>query len=230
MEDRKNVRRIPLGVVAGLSTVVLVSSGATAWWTWQSLSPRAVVPEFPSVEGVQPSEEEGAVSPSKTPAEATGNLTQQPNGSAVQPKEQGGQIYWLKDVDGRLELVAQDIELPETDQPEEKLKAALKLLMTGPTKIDPKATTTIPSETQVRNLTIEPDGIHIDLSEHFKLGGGSASMAGRLGQVLFTATMFDPEAAVWISVDDESLVILGGEGIEVLQPMTRQDFEREFDL
>ena len=145
-------------------------------------------------------------------------------------KEQTGQVYWLQDVDGHLELVAQDIALPETDQPEEKLKAALKLLMTGPTDADSKAATTVPAETQILSLTIEPDGIHIDFSEDFKLGGGSASMSGRLGQVLYTATMFDPEETVWISVEGDSLSVLGGEGIEVFQPMTRQDFDREFEL
>ena len=230
MEDRKNVRGIPLGIVAGLSTIVLVSGGAAAWWTWQSLSPQTVIPEFLSIEGGQ-TNQDSTDSSSKTSAGATENLAQGPNGSAVQPsKQQTGQVYWLKDVDGHLELLAQDIALPETDQPEEKLKAALKLLMMGPTDADSKAATTVPPETKLRSLTIEPDGVHIDFSEHLKLGGGSASMAGRLGQILFTATMFDPEAAVWISVEGESLVVLGGEGIEVLQPMSRKDFEQEFDL
>ncbi|MCG8368596.1 MAG: GerMN domain-containing protein [Pseudanabaenales cyanobacterium] len=229
MEDRKNVRRIPLGVVAVLSTVILVSGGATAWWTWHSLSPQTPIPGFPTIGGGQ-SREDGAVSSGKTET-ATENLTQQPNNSPIKPgKEQTGQVYWLKDVGGHLELVSQDIVLPETNQPEEKLKTALKLLMTGPTETDSKAATTVPSETQLLSLKIESDGIHIDFSKDFQLGGGSASMAGRLGQVLFTATMFDPEAAVWISVEGDSLVVLGGEGIEVFQPMTRGDFEREFEL
>ncbi|MDJ0705460.1 MAG: GerMN domain-containing protein [Leptolyngbyaceae cyanobacterium MO_188.B28] len=230
MEDRNNIRRIPLSIVAGLSTVILVSGGAAAWWTWHSLSPRTPIPEFPNVNDSQ-SVEDGSVSSGKITGESAETLTQQPSDPSVKPaKEQTGQVYWLKDVDGHLELVPQVIKLPQTDQPEEKLKVALNLLMTGPTDGDSKAATTVPPETQILSLTIESDGIHIDFSEEFGLGGGSASMSGRLGQVLYTATMFAPESAVWISIEGESLVVLGGEGIEVFQPMTRADFEREFEL
>ena len=143
MEDRKNVRGIPLGVVAGFSAVILMSGGAAAWWTWQSLSPQTAVPEFSEGQ----TREGGLDSSSKTSVGGTGDRTQQPSNSTDKPAlEQTGKIYWLKDVDGHLKLVPQDIALPETDSSEEKLKAALNLLMRGPTEADSKEATTIPSD------------------------------------------------------------------------------------
>ena len=55
-------------------------------------------------------------------------------------------------------------------------------------------------------------------------------MIGRLTQVVYTATSLDTEQSVWLSVDGEPLELLGGEGLEISQPMTREIVDTEFPL
>jgi len=75
-------------------------------------------------------------------------------------------------------------------------------------------------------VTIQNDGIHVDLSQEFTTGGGSASMSSRVAQVLYTATSLQPNAKVWIDIEGKPLEVLGGEGLLLEQPLTRESFEK----
>jgi len=137
------------------------------------------------------------------------------------------EIYWVGG-ETQIEFIPTPVALEVgSDRPEAVLTAAFERLLTGSPQ--PDRFSEIPPGTQLLNLTTTPDGaIVVDLSPEFTQGGGSASMIGRLGQIVYTATSLNPDAPVRISVNGEPLNVLGGEGLEVPQPVTRQQFEREF--
>lgn len=231
MDNNKRVGHIPLGIVAGLVTVVVASGGATAWFTWRALNPQAPVADFPSIES--PAEDSATNQPAtETPAEMPGESTS-PNQEPVAQApaaEVTANVYWLKDDGTRLQLVPESVTIVEDARPDEQVTAAFNTLLSKAGDPEQEAFTTIPEGTQLLDATVEPDGVHVNLSGEFQYGGGSAAMMGRLGQVIYTATALDPNASVWISVEGKPLTLLGGEGLEVTQPMTRQDFEENFSL
>jgi spore germination protein GerM len=53
-------------------------------------------------------------------------------------------------------------------------------------------------------------------------------MNGRIVQLLYTATSLNPSANLFLSIDGKPLEDLGGEGLEIPQPLRRQDFSLEF--
>ncbi len=209
MQDQqipKPRRMPPTGLLVGLSTLLVATAGVTAWWTWRSLNP-------------------GEIPPTPIPEET---VTGSPPPKVTVPLEQRIDVYWLRDMGTRLEVVPSPVAIAKTLKGEDALEAAFAQLLSGPQ--DAAVATTIPAGTQLLDLKVAPDGVHVDLSPEFTTGGGSSSMSGRLAQVLYTATTLDPNANVWITIAGKPLEVLGGEGIMVDQPMTRAAFEKNYDL
>lgn len=230
MHYRNRLRQIPLGILAGLATLVLASGGSVAWFTWRALNPTPPIAEFPSLDI--------ETDPMLALPEVSAPVTT-PNVGETAPKDPvtqpaaadvTGQVYWLKDNGTSFTLVAQPITVAADASPSGQVTAAFSDLLSKSGDPSQQAFSTIPEQTQLLHASVEADGVHIDLSSEFEMGGGSASMTGRLGQVIYTATAFSPDAPVWISVDGKPLTLLGGEGLEVTQPMTRSDFDAGFQL
>jgi spore germination protein GerM len=216
-EHEQRVRRIPLGIVAALSAVVLAAGGGAALWAWKSAqSPTTTGQSPPTVQSPTTLQ-----SPTTSTSPHSSPRVQTPNEKAVK-------VYWLKDTGSHFEVVPSSIALQNADKPSTVLDDAFKSLLAGSS--DPKLTTTIPQGTKLRSLEVRDDGVHVDLSQEFTSGGGSASMTGRLAQVIYTATSLNPNAKVWINVEGKKLDVLGGEGLEIEQPMTRKSFDENFDL
>lgn len=201
MTRQQRANSISGSAIAFGIAAALAAGGGLAWWSFQSPNP---------------------IAPTVTP-----NVVQNsPPPATVQSTT--ATIYLLRDTGRNLELVPTPIEV-NVEQPNTVLTAAFNSLLTN-IENSKTVSSTIPEGTKLRSLTIQDDGIHVDLSTEFTTGGGSASMTGRLAQVIYTATTLQPNANVWIDVEGKPLEILGGEGLEIERPMTRQSFEENFSL
>jgi len=220
-------RRPPLGVIIAIIAVVLSAGSATAWFTWRAIAPQAPQAEFPEIdidgdalpEGFESPDSESITVPDPPESEV-----------ATEPPRRQSTIYWVSMQDQAVALSPANISLPEGESPADTLSLAFNNLMTGPSSTHSDTATSIPDQTELLALTVESDGVHVNLSDEFTRGGGSASMIGRLAQVVYTATTLDPDAPVWISVEGEPLTLLGGEGLIIRQPMTRNDLQQDFGV
>lgn len=212
MKPQSNVRSsTPILLAGGLMALLFVGGGAT-WLTYHSLSNLASRPTAPA----------SPLQPTPIPVQ---EAPRPPDGATVGP-----QIYWLDPSSDRLSFKAEPLAavqpVAQSANPEIILAQSLQQLLAAAAHHPEK--TTIPAQSTLLSLTVKNDGIHLDLSTAFTEGGGSTSMVGRLGQVLYTATSLDPDANVWINVNGQPLELLGGEGIEVPQPLTRRYFQENF--
>jgi spore germination protein GerM len=224
MQDQHSVHRIPLGIIAAVSAALVVvggcmqrqNSNSSHSLTTTTPTPTASVPS-------QPAES----SPSER-SQPTQPLTTKTNQPAQTARGETVKVYWVNDVNNKIEVVPTSISIKSSGKPDELLETAFDSLLAGPT--DPAFSTTIPKGTKLRKLDVKPDGIHVDLSQDFTEGGGSSSMMGRVAQVIYTASTLEPSAKVWISVEGKPLEVLGGEGLMLDQPTTRTSFEQNFNL
>ena len=155
-------------------------------------------------------------------------ITKFPAVEEIQPAKFSPQIYRLEIVDNRIQLAPKTIHTAATS-PQIALTEAFDELLNQSLIVDP--TTTIPLRTRLLNLRISDDGIHVDLSQDFAQGGGSSSMIYRVAQVLYTATSIDAQSPVFLSIEGKPLnddYPLGGEGLLLEYPLTRQQFNRDF--
>ncbi|PZO43478.1 MAG: hypothetical protein DCF19_05945 [Pseudanabaena frigida] len=133
-------------------------------------------------------------------------------------------VYWIEANKNKLLAVPIAIKAKSNDE------AIASVLNTLIAEKPPETTlySAIPANTKVLSATTKNKEIRINLSKDFTQGGGSASMQGRIIQVLYTATSLELDAKVYLSVEGKALKYIGGEGLEVPQPMTRKDFALEF--
>lgn len=212
---KKDQRRFPLGIVVGLSALVVATGSATAFFTWQNNQKSQPTPV--AVKSPQ------ATAPGSVPSSPTAPQTSTQSPTTAKT----AQVYWLKDNATDLDLNAVPVKTQSADRDEAQLTAAFNtLLSTTPSK---DLSSGIPAGTKLRSLKVKSDSVYVDLSKEFTSGGGSLSMTGRLAQVLYTATSLNPKAKVFLSVEGKPLTVLGGEGLMVDQPLTRSQFEQETD-
>ena len=106
--------------------------------------------------------------------------------------------------------------------------AAMRQLLAGPNAREraasPALVTTVPGGTQLLGLSITDGVATVDLSREYESGGGSASMFGRLSQVVYTLTQFSTVQGVLFELDGQPVTIFGGEGLILDHPVGRADY------
>ena len=116
-------------------------------------------------------------------------------------------------------------EIPKTQA---VATAAVGFLLDGPSDMEdptrPALVTTIPDGTRLLGITIEDRIATVDLSREFESGGGSASVFGRLAQVVYTLTQFPTVDAVTFKLDGEPVTVFSGEGVVLNHPVGRADY------
>jgi spore germination protein GerM len=158
---------------------------------------------------------------SSVPA-SVNQVTQSP--SATRAVDGQLAVYWIESSKNKLIAVPIAVKAKSND---EAISSVINMLITEKPP-ETELYSAIPESTKVLSSTSKNKEIRINLSQDFTKGGGSASMQGRIIQVLYTATTLEPDAKVYLSVEGKPLKYIGGEGLEVPQPMTRKDFALEF--
>lgn len=203
-------------VIVGITTSIIVASCGTED-TNNAVEPLPSPPE--TAETQQPSPEA-----SVAPRSAT--LKQTANDKTIP-------VYWLDANAQTVKVVPIPVTLEskEESQPNTALEVAFTSLLSGPENAEnTDYATAIPKDTRLLGVAQQVDGVRVNLSEQFTTGGGTASMTGRVAQILYTATALNPEGKVWIEVEGKPLEVLGGEGLILDQPMTRKSFTENFSL
>lgn len=112
------------------------------------------------------------------------------------------------------------------------IDAGLKELFLGPTKKEQLRgiMTEIPEGTRLVNVEASQDEISVNLSSQFVTGGGAATMQLRYLQLYKTLAGIAPNKKVYLLVDGKNLKTIGGEGLEITQPiMAINDYTKKYE-
>ena len=108
-------------------------------------------------------------------------------------------------------------------------RAALTELLAGPTEEEAASglASAIPAGTSLRDVSVSGGVATVDLDGTFDDGGGSASMLGRVAQVVATLTRFPTVDRVAFRIDGRPVEAIGGEGVVVDPPVGRGAIEEQ---
>ena len=217
-------------LIAALTGLLLVTVACT---NTGGLGQVPTVPptEAPSIDP-GPSDETPAPSPSSSP---TGSPSASPSGPSSSPSVSPSpstpvetmviRAYYVLDGEPGVEGLVPTLRVvPKTTG---VARAAMAALLDGDEILGKysQLSTAIPDGTSLLGIAIKNGVATVDLSREFESGGGSASAAYRLGQVVYTLTQFSTVRAVLFQVEGRTVTTFGPEGIVLDGPQRRADFE-----
>ena len=112
------------------------------------------------------------------------------------------------------------------------LESTLQELFLGPTKNEELRgiMTEIPVGTRLIKIEESEDELLVDVSGQYLTGGGSATMQVRYLQLYKTLNAIEPDKKLYLHVDGKSLKTIGGEGLEVSQPLQKiEDYTKKYE-
>jgi germination protein M len=215
--------------IALLATLLLVTACAgPATGSVGTLQPRATdsapteVPGSPDPATPEPTAPSPEPSPSPgDPSPTHGGATPAPTPS---PSPEGTTAVRIYLFSGE-QLVSVQREVPRTQA---IARAAMEQLLAGPNDAEraasPPIGSNVPGRTLLLGINIRDGLATVDLSREFESGGGSASMLGRLAQVVYTLTQFPTVDRVALHLDGRPVTVFSGEGILIDRPLTRAEY------
>lgn len=112
------------------------------------------------------------------------------------------------------------------------IAGAIRELFLGPTKTEELKgiMSEVPVGTRLINVEESEDEVLVDISPQYLTGGGSATMQLRYIQIYNTLKKIAPLKDIYLKVDGKVLKTIGGEGLEVTQPITRiNDYTKKYE-
>lgn len=101
------------------------------------------------------------------------------------------------------------------------IKFAITTLIDGPKPEEARlgVYSEIPIGTKLLNIVDAQDGVYINLSKHFEMGGGTDSIYKRIFQLIKTSK-YNTNKPVYLLIENTKVEVIGGEGIMITQPLT----------
>ena len=213
-----------------LLTLILLAACGSATGDLGSVAPPAPTNQS-SLELPPPESTPGASQSSAPSLEPTDKpvRTPKPDGNTTLPPARENTIvrayYFLGSFSDNAGLTPVLREVPTTQAVG---AAAVNALLAGPNEAElgarPAMYTAIPDGTRLLGLSIQGGIATVNLSREFESGGGSASVLGRLAQVVFTLTQFPTVQGVKFQLDGEPVEVFSGEGVVLSDPVGRDDY------
>lgn len=134
-------------------------------------------------------------------------------------------LYFVR-IDGDGVIVRQEVKrtIPATDSP---LTDAIQSLLKGPgeDELRRELITLVPQGTRLLSAQVRGTTAFLNFSEAFMYNSyGIEGYAGQLKQVVWTATAFPTVQDVQILVEGQRRDFLGGEGVYIGRPLSRNSF------
>lgn len=139
-------------------------------------------------------------------------------------KLSAGKVYFTKINDEKLILTGVSRSIAYKNAP---LTETLKKLLEGPSASEEvnDIITNIPDNTELLSAWVNGDTAYVNFSKDFENNRyGRESTISQLKQIVFTATEFKTVKKVQILIEGKNQTYLGGEGIMIGKPLSRNDF------